>query len=240
MERVIAEADRALKMLDQLPDERNVAFPYRNVAVVYRAHGDSLAEARDTAGASRWYQGALAALQRSEAIERKLDEQYRAINGSRGVVRSTYLPAAVYREIGITYLKLNRPAYAIDASSSGTLWRPTPTCWRTSPLPRHDRRRQEKKGVIAAIEALEVDAKRTYLADKILQTYKLIDPSGCPGPEGRFRRKPEYCVPARARGHLHGLTQRPAHLFTAQPDRCGRVHPPRRHPGPRVRRLRSN
>jgi hypothetical protein len=25
-----------------------------------------------------------------------------------------------------------------------------------------------------------VDSKRTYLADKILQTYKLIDPSGCP------------------------------------------------------------
>jgi tetratricopeptide (TPR) repeat protein len=153
-------------------------YAYRNVAVIYRAHGDALAEAKDNAGAHRWYQGALAALQRSEMLERKLDEQYRAINGRRGVVQSTYLPAVVYRELGVTYLKLNRVDYALNALEYGRDLEADPDLLENLALA-YGISGDVKKGVIAAVQALEVDSKRTYLADKILQTYKLIDPSGC-------------------------------------------------------------
>ena len=226
-QRVIAEADRALMLLDKLPDERNIPFAYRNVAVIFRAHGDALAQAKKPRRA-RWYQGALAALQRSEGIERKLDEQYRAINGRRGIKQSTYLPAAVYRELGITYLKLDRVAYALDILEFGQNLEADPDLLENLALA-YGVIGDVKKGVVVAIEALEVDSKRTYLADKILQTYKLIDPSGCPVQKDASGESLNIACPSCTRTSARPRRNVLRTYLRRQPDRRRRVHPARCH-----------
>jgi tetratricopeptide (TPR) repeat protein len=177
--RVLDEAHRALGVLDPLPDDRNAAFAYRAAGVAYRASGDSLASSNNMGGAMQMYQLALGVLLRSERIERKLDEQYRVINKARGIAQSTFLPAAVYRELGITYLKLNQLGPALQALEFGHGLEADPDLLENLALA-YGLLGDVRKGVVVAVEALEVDSKRTYLADKLLATYKLIDPSGCP------------------------------------------------------------
>lgn len=177
-QRAVSEAQRALDIVDKVPDERNAAFPYRNAGVLYRAYGDHLASANDAMGASQWRQRSLDVLLRSERIERKLDEQYRAINGARGFQQSTYLPAVIYRELGITYLKLNATANALRTLEFGRTLESDPELLENLAAA-YESVGELRKAAQALVEALEVDSRRSQIAERLLGLYKRVDPAGC-------------------------------------------------------------
>jgi protein O-mannosyl-transferase len=173
-QRGIAETQRALATLDPLPDDQNSGGPYRNAGVYYRAYGDALGGTR----AFEWYRKSLDALLRSERIERKLDEQYRAINEPRGIKQWTYLPVAGYRELGITYLRLRQFPSALQALEFGRRLASDPDLLEALAA-MYGEAGDARKSALALVEALAVDSSRGRVAEKLITLYKQIDPGGC-------------------------------------------------------------
>lgn len=176
-EHAISETQRAIAIIEHVPDEITSAFPYRNAGILYRAYGESI-EPRDPAGAARWYRQSLNALSRSETIERKQDAIIQQLNARRGLKAETYLPVAVYRELGQTYLKLRDMGSAVQTLELGRKLESDPdllealsAAYRGAGDPR--------KSVQALVEALAMDGKRTYVVERMLGLYREIDPAGC-------------------------------------------------------------
>jgi len=176
--RVLDEAQRSLAILEPLPEDRNSAFAYRNAAVLYRVYGDYL-RGDDPAGSAQWYSQSLATLLRSERMEGILDQRYQAINRPRGVLQATYLPAAVYRELGATFLRLNQVKQAIQALDFGRNVESDPDLLEELAVA-YSRMGDLRRAAQSLVEALAVDSQRSTIVEKLLPIYKLIDPSGCP------------------------------------------------------------
>ena len=111
--RSIRYAERALAILDGLPDSENSPAAYRDAAVLFRNLGD-LSMTKDAAGkasagpeARRWFQKSLDALLRSERIELAADQRYKAENLLRGQPVVTSVPSKLYLELGRAYLRLS-------------------------------------------------------------------------------------------------------------------------------------
>jgi hypothetical protein len=86
---------------------------YRQAGVFYRNLGIRLESSNPTgrAGADSeyWYRKSLNALLRSEKIELAQDEIHRAENARRGKPGLTFVPSALYLQMGQTYQKLGDP-----------------------------------------------------------------------------------------------------------------------------------
>jgi tetratricopeptide (TPR) repeat protein len=125
-----------------------------------------------------WYRRSLDALLRSERIERKLDEQYRAINEPRGIKQGTYLPVAVYRELGVTYLRLGQMQSALQAFEFGRNLASDPDLLEALATV-YGEAGDPRKSALALVEALAVDSSRGHVMAKLLGLYRQIDPAGC-------------------------------------------------------------
>jgi tetratricopeptide (TPR) repeat protein len=92
-DRAIEEADRALAILDSLPDSRNTRQAYRIAGGLYLIKGDSLHE-RDASQSSRDYQRALQLLQRSIAIDKSVRAEYLRKGGAEWARRHSAVAVA--------------------------------------------------------------------------------------------------------------------------------------------------
>jgi hypothetical protein len=171
------EVQKALAIIDSQPDDRESAFPYRNAGILYRQYGDFLAP-KDPVAARSAYQRSLELLLRSERIEKAQAQFNQKLNMARGLPQSSYLPGAVYRELGTTYLKLNDLPRAMETLEFGRNLESDPDLLenlgaayqQTGELP---------KAALALVEALEMDGKRSYLAGRIVGVYRQMEPAGC-------------------------------------------------------------
>jgi hypothetical protein len=123
--RSIRFAERALAILDGLPDTRNSPSAYSDAGIFYRHLGDKVAS-KDAAGiaaagsdASYWYRKSLSVLLRSERIELAWDRQYRQDNSSRDRPGLTSLPAKLYLDLGRTYSRLSDQPHVLSAFERG-------------------------------------------------------------------------------------------------------------------------
>jgi tetratricopeptide (TPR) repeat protein len=170
--RVIAETDRALAILDGLPDAENSPDTYRDAGTIYRLVGDGGA----TEGTTReyWYRKSLAALLRDEKLETVRDEIYRRENGGRG----SFVSAGLYLELGRTYLRLSNPQNAIAAFERGRTQASDPDLLEDL-ADAYVAAGELRKAAMALVEALAVDSKRVRLNGKLVELYGKIDPQGC-------------------------------------------------------------
>jgi tetratricopeptide (TPR) repeat protein len=182
--RSIRYADRALAILDGLPDFQNASFAFQNAGILYRGLGDRLAS-KDAAGeasagsdALYWYRKSLSALLRSERIELAYDERYRSENAQRGKPGLTLLSTKLYLELGRTYLRLSDTPHALAAFERGRALDSAPelleelaSVYRAAGDPR--------KAAMALVEALAMDPNRPELASMLVELYGQIDPQGC-------------------------------------------------------------
>ena len=125
--RSIHYADRALTILNGLPDSENSAGAYQDAGILYRQLGDKFAS-DGAAGkpsappdALYWYRKSLATLLRSERIALLWDARYRAENAGRDNPGLTSLPGDLYLELGRTYLRLSDSPHALAAFERGRL-----------------------------------------------------------------------------------------------------------------------
>jgi tetratricopeptide (TPR) repeat protein len=180
----LAEVDRALAILDRLPDLENVGFAYRDAALVYRVRGDSLGPGNTAGNASSgssaeyWYRKSLNAALRSERIEVAQDQRVRLLNASRGKPGLTFVPSALYLQMGIAYTRLSDPKHALAAYERGRaldtnseLLEQLADTYRTAG--------DSRKAAATLVEAIAEDPSRYALTSKLLELYMEIDPRGC-------------------------------------------------------------
>jgi tetratricopeptide (TPR) repeat protein len=108
IDRVIAEAEKSLAILDSVPDWRNNADAYRRAGGYYLTQGDSLA----APGSLRAYQRALELLLRSKNIVSATSRGRQAPQADPAKL------ADLERWISDTRLKLNDPPRALEAAAA--------------------------------------------------------------------------------------------------------------------------
>jgi tetratricopeptide (TPR) repeat protein len=182
-DRSITDVSSALGILDGLPDLQNVANPYVDAGIFYRALGDRLASRKPTdaaAGTSAgyWYRKSLSALLRAEKILVAQDERYRLENARRGHPGLTDMPSALYLELGRTYTRLEDSQHALEAFERGRLLAPDPDVLEEL-ASAYSAAGHPHEAAIALVEALSVDPNRTQLTSKLVEVYGKIDPTGC-------------------------------------------------------------
>jgi hypothetical protein len=173
--RSIHYADRALAILEGLPDSENSPGGYQDAGILYRRLGDR--SAPDGAALS-WYRKSLTALLRSERIELLWDARYRAENVARGNPELTALPSDLYLELGRTYLRLSDTPHALAAFERGRRLESTPGILKElASLCRAGGELHE--AALALMEALAANADQPEVAPMLVDLYERIDPQGC-------------------------------------------------------------
>jgi tetratricopeptide (TPR) repeat protein len=175
---------RTLAILDPLPDIRNVGIAYRHAGVFYRQVGERI-ESKDAPGGASagtspesWYRKSLDALLRSERIELAQDESARLENAKRGKPGLTFVPGALYLQLGRTYKRLSDNEHALAAFERGRLLESDPDILEEAGLA-YSAAGDPRKAALALVEAIAVDPGRTRLSTKLIELYKEIDPNGC-------------------------------------------------------------
>jgi tetratricopeptide (TPR) repeat protein len=190
--RTIAEVDRALAILDRLPDLENVGFAYRDAALVYRVRGDGLSlgstsgsTSGNTSGSASnetnpeyWYRKSLNAALRSEKIELAQDRRVRLLNQSRGKPGLTFVPSALYLQMGITYARLSDPQHALAAFERGRGLDTNPDLLEQL-ADAYRAAGDLRKAAATLVEAIAEDPSRYALTSKLFELYTEIDPHGC-------------------------------------------------------------
>jgi tetratricopeptide (TPR) repeat protein len=180
----IGEVDRAMAILDPLPDLENSGFAYRDAALVYRTLGDKLASGNTAgaafagAGAGYWYGKSLNALLRSQRIELAQDERNRQLNARRGMKGLTFVPSALYLQMGLTYTRLSDPQHALAAFERGRMLDANPDLLEQL-AEAYRAAGDRRKAAAALVEAEAEDPARYALTAKLLDLYAEIDPHGC-------------------------------------------------------------
>jgi tetratricopeptide (TPR) repeat protein len=167
-DRAIADADRALAILDPLPDADKSGEAYRDLGTFYRVVGDSAPDRE------HWYRKSLEALLSAEKAEQARDEIYRRWNAGRGL----FVSSALYLELGRTYQRLSDPQHALAALEHGRALASEPDLLEELGSI-YEASSQWHKAAMTLIEALAVDAKRTHLNGKLVDLYEKTDPQGC-------------------------------------------------------------
>jgi tetratricopeptide (TPR) repeat protein len=184
VDRSIHYADRALAILDGLPDSENSHGAYQDAGVLYRQLGDRLAPNRAAGAPSAgpvalyWYRKSLTALLRSERIELLWDARFRAENAGRGNSELTAVPSGLYLELGRTYLRLSDTPHAVAAFERGRRLESTPDI--LAELASVYRAGGElHKAVLALMESLAANANQPEIGSMLVDLYERIDPQGC-------------------------------------------------------------
>ena len=182
-DRAVNETDRALAILNPLPDSENVGRAWREAAMIYREVGEQLA-AKKPVGAigagttpDQWYRKALAAALRAEKIETLFDARYRDENARRGRPGLSSLPSPLYLELGRIYLRLGQQPDALAAFERGLSLEASPELLEEAAA-LYDQAGDPKRAAIALEESYTVDSNRPVLG-KLVDLYRQIDPSGC-------------------------------------------------------------
>ncbi|HEY1221283.1 MAG TPA: glycosyltransferase family 39 protein [Bryobacteraceae bacterium] len=182
--RSIRYADRALAILDPLPDSRNSPTAYQFAGVFYRHLGDLVAskDAAVTAAAGAdpqpWYRKSLAAQLRGERIVLLLDARYRAENARLGRPGLTSVPGNLYLELGRAYLRLSDTPDALAAFEHGRTLESAPDLLNQLALLYRDGG-EPHKAALALMESMAADPNQPQVASALTELYEQIDPHGC-------------------------------------------------------------
>jgi tetratricopeptide (TPR) repeat protein len=127
--RAMEEANRALAIVDSLPDSRNTPQLYRLAGGLHLANGDFLRD-RDPSASSREYQRALQLLERSIAIDRSTRAEYDRKVGAEWARRQSALPASARGDpeahwmLAAAYLRLGNAEQAGAAAGEALALHP--------------------------------------------------------------------------------------------------------------------
>jgi tetratricopeptide (TPR) repeat protein len=180
----IRYSDRALAILDRLPDSMNSPSTYSDAGLLYLHLGDKIAShdpaAISAAGSdpSYWYQKSLAALLRSEKMELARDQRYRAENAARGIPGITSLNGKLYLNLGRAYSRLADAPRALDALERGRALDSAPELLEELAAA-YRAAGESRRAAQALVEALAMDPNRPATAATLVDLYAQIDPNGC-------------------------------------------------------------
>lgn len=133
IESVIAEAQKAVAILDPVPDAQNTAKPFTNAGIYYERRGTQLAR-RDPHGENpeiiRSYQKSLQLLLRARSIDKLASDRYVAREKARGKLDSEIAPQGIpqiYQNLALTYVRLGDVLSAYQPATQAKLLAPDRT-----------------------------------------------------------------------------------------------------------------
>ena len=180
LDRVIAEANKSLAILESLPDELDVPIPWNQAAAYYLAKGDS------TRGASTEpYQQAVGIALRSVAIE----HASRAARDRGHGTRAAEPPVAAesYRTLAAAYLRLGNAGEALSAATRAQTIDPTNVDVYGQIADAYLAQSRGEDAAIALAQGMFATSNGTLRAD-LLKLYESgVDSKGCAvinGPRG--------------------------------------------------------
>ena len=158
------QVERALAILDPLPDGRNMPGPYVTAGQCYRARGD--------------LNRALAVLERGRNIDRAWNAAFQERNRADGKTVPTVGTPPLYLELGRVYAALSQPEKAIDAFREGRAIDPE--------LPFFEEMShvyiglgQPDRAAISLLEGIAVSSSQTALLNDLTQLYQTTAPASC-------------------------------------------------------------
>jgi tetratricopeptide (TPR) repeat protein len=191
LDRAVEEVDRAVAILDTLPDWRNNAVVYRLAGGLYLAKGDSLHE-RGSSESSHAYQQALQLLQRSIAIDKSGRAEYDRKGGAEWARRHSAVAVGARGDpearwmLAVTYLRLGQAEEASAAASDALALHPVnPEAYRqiSSIFAAQDR---IEDAAVALMEGALITSDLSFRSD-LLDLYRSVHSNSCAifaGPNG--------------------------------------------------------
>jgi len=158
------EVERALAILDPLPDGRSMPGVYATTGQCYRARGD-LARA-------------LTVLLRGRRIDRAWNAAFLERNRLDGKTVNSVGTPPLYLELGRVYVDLGQPQNALEALRYGRSIDPLPAFFEEISRT-YSGMRQPEQAAISLLEALAVYSGQSGLVSELTQLYRETAPESC-------------------------------------------------------------
>ena len=158
------EVERALAILDPLPDDLSLPSVYAAAGQCYRARGDAAK--------------ALAVLLRGSRIDRAWNEASIRRNRLDGKTVSAVGTPSLYLELGRVYIDLGQPEQALEALRYGRSIDPQPAFFEEISRT-FSGMRQPEQAAISLLEGLAVDSTQTGLVSELTRLYQETAPQSC-------------------------------------------------------------
>jgi hypothetical protein len=158
------EVERALAILDPLPDDRGLPSVYATAGRCYRALGD--------------LPKALAVLLRGRNVDRAWNEAFALRNRLDGKTVSAVGTPPLYLDLGRVYVDLGQPEKALEAFRHGRSIDPQPAFFEEISRT-YSGMGQPEQAAISLLEGIAVDSSRTGLVSQVVQLYRETASQSC-------------------------------------------------------------
>ena len=180
IDRILAEMDTALAIVDRLPDEQNSARIYETAGGWYRKKGDLLSPPPQSASlqSQDWYRKSLNVLLRGARVDAAYIQATRRhdLAGGRQPTAMGWYP--LYLELGRTYLRLSDPGHALEALERGRKIRMMPEFFEEMSAA-HRMMGDSRQAAVSLIEGLTVSPGYQKLAAALVGLYRETEPQSC-------------------------------------------------------------
>ena len=158
------EVERALVILNPLPDDRNVPSVYATAGQCFRARGD--------------LPRALAALERARAIDRAWNAAFQSRNRQDGKTVPNVGTPPVYLELGRVYVDMGQPANALDAFREGRRIDPQPAFFEEM-ASTYRGMGQPEQASISLLEGVALYANQSATLAELMRLYQPASAESC-------------------------------------------------------------
>ncbi len=180
IDRILAEMDTALAIVDGLPDEQNSARIYETAGGWYRKKGDLLSPAPQSPSSQSqdWYRKSLKVLLRGAKVDVAYIEatRRRDLASGRQPTATGWFP--LYLELGRTYLRLSDTGRALEELERGRRIRMTPEFFEEMSAA-HRMMGDSRQAAVSLIEGITVSPGNSKLASELVALYRETEPQGC-------------------------------------------------------------
>lgn len=170
----VPEIEKALAILDSLPDERNVPSAYTIAGARYREMGDRLNNTQSV----DWYRKSEAALLRGRRIQDAYNAQAMRMRQELHDERIVPNWSPVYEELGKTWMRLSEFSKAAEVFRASINLKPTTEGFRQLSAAYY-KGGDRAQAAIVLFEAVATDTSQSTVGGELSALYEEIDPAGC-------------------------------------------------------------
>jgi hypothetical protein len=174
IDRVVAEADRAMAILQPLPDKWNSTRAWEAAGIWYRIKGDLSPEGQRRP----WYEKSLVTLRRGADVDRAYIAETHRTDLAHGKTPTGAGWFPIYAEIARTHLRMGEPAEAMKAVREGEAVAIAPVLFEVLSQA-HQQAGNTREAEIALMQALILSPGYFAVRDDLMRLYQHADTGSC-------------------------------------------------------------
>lgn len=192
----VRELEASLAIVSPLPDWQQNEYPYLMAGMSYRIKGDTLAPRNDVnplepdSPSARWYQRSLEALTEADRVDRSAPAANR--NGQFPYPSQPRASgaAAIYEQLGHTYLRLRRAPPALAAYAHSRSLNPQPNSFKEMAAA-YSEMNDSRRAAVTLLEGLWAFPGQMDFASQAAAMYRRLDPQSCAASVSPLRFNPQ-------------------------------------------------